>query len=691
MKEYQTDRLRNVGLFSHGGAGKTSLGEAMLFNSGATNRIGNVADGTTVSDYEPEEARRQISVQLSVLPIEWDEHKINVIDTPGYADFVGEVRETLRVIDAAIVLVDAVSGVEVGTELVWQQIAALGLPRLVFVNRIDRENADFLRVADQLNERFGNVVAIQVPIGSQDAFDGVVDLVRMRAFTGPDLTEGDVPSAVQDIAATLRERLLESVCETDDDLIVKYLEGEELNEDEVRSALQRAVKAGKITPALVGSATMNRGVRQLMQAIVEYLPSPADRGATTGTNIQTDREESLEVSPEAPLAAVVFKTAADQFVGRLTYLRIYSGVMRSDSHAFNSVRGRDERVGQLFVVRGKTQLPVTMLAAGDIGAVAKLQDTGTGDTLCQRDHALRLAPISFPEPVFTVSVQPKTKADLDKLGAALARLAEEDPTIHVQKDAATGEQTMSGMGESHLEIAAERIKRKFGVDILLGEPKVPYRETIQMPTRAEYKHKKQTGGHGQYGHVFLDVEPQPRGAGFEFTEKVVGGAVPRNYYPAVEKGVREALSEGILVGYPVVDVKVTLSDGSYHPVDSSEMAFKIASQQAFRKGLEQGKPILLEPVVEVAITVPEQYVGDVMSDLNTRRARVQGLEPQDGSTVIRAQAPLAEMQRYATDLRSVTQGRGYYTMSLSHYEEVPAHITQSIVEATKREHAAAHS
>jgi elongation factor G len=690
VKEYQTDRLRNVGLFSHGGAGKTSLGEAMLFNSGATNRVGNVADGTTVSDYEPEEARRQISVQLSVLPIEWADHKINVIDTPGYADFVGEVREALRVIDAAIVLVDAVSGVEVGTELIWQQITKLDLPRLVFVNRIDRENADFQRVVDQLNDRFGNVVAVQLPIGSQDAFDGVVDLVRMRAFTGPDSTEGDIPPAIQDAAATLRERLLEAVCETDDDLIVKYLEGDELSEEEVRTSLHRAVKAGKITPALVGSATMNRGTRQLLQSIVEFLPSPAERGANTATNVQTDQDESLDASPETPLSAIVFKTAADQFVGKLTYFRIYSGVMRSDSHVYNSTRGREERIGQLFIVRGKAQLPVPMLVAGDIGAVAKLQETSTGDTLCLREHAVRLAPISFPEPVFTVSVQPKTKADLDKLGSALTRLVEEDPTIHVQKDAATGEQTMSGMGESHLEIASERIKRKFGVDILLGEPKVPYRETIQMPNRAEYKHKKQTGGHGQYGHVFLDVEPQPRGAGFEFTERVVGGAVPRNFYPAVEKGVREALNEGILVGYPVVDVKVTLSDGSYHPVDSSEMAFKIASQQAFRKGLEQGKPVLLEPIVEVAITVPEQYVGDVMSDLNTRRARVQGLEPNDGSTVIRAQAPLAEMQRYATDLRSVTQGRGYYSMSLSHYEEVPAHITQSIVEATKKEHAATH-
>lgn len=685
MKNFKTEQLRNVGLFSHGGAGKTSLSEAMLFNTGVINRLGRVDDGTTVSDYDPDEIKRHISVQLSLLPFEWKGTKVNIIDTPGYFDFVGEVKEAIRVVDGAIILLDAVAGIEVGTESVWKHADEYHVPRLALVNRIDRENADFFRVVDQMRDRFGvGIVPIQVPMGAQDKFQGVIDLVKMKAYVGTKGEEAPIPGELAETAASYREKLVESAAEHDDELISKYLEGEELTEAEIRRGIRSATLAGKMVPVLVASATGNKAVVPLMDAIVDYLPSPVDRGEVKATNPVTNQEEMLKPSDSEQLSALVFKTTADPYVGKLTYFRVYSGIIRSDSQVFNASKGREERVGQLFVIRGKTQEPIAQLSAGDIGAVAKLQETSTGDTLCNKDHPVILPGMTFPKPAYSAAVEPKTKADLDKLGSSLVRLVEEDPTLQVRKDTDTGETLLSGMGESHVDIAVEKMKRKFGVEVNLSTPKVPYKETITSATKAEYKHKKQTGGHGQYGHVFLEIEPQPRGAGFEFGERVVGGVVPKNFIPAVEKGVREALLEGVLAKYPVVDVKVTLYDGSYHPVDSSEMAFKIASSQAFKKGLEQANPVLLEPIMDVTVTVPEQYMGDVMSDLNTKRARVMGMEPQDGSSIIHAQAPLAEIQHYAADLRSITQGRGVYSMEFSHYEEVPAHIAQGIIAEAKK-------
>jgi len=686
MKAYKTERLRNVGLFSHGGAGKTSLSEAALYDSGAINRLGRVDDGTTTSDYDPDEISRHISVQLSILPVEWRDHKLNILDTPGYADFVGEVKEAIRVVDSAVIVLDAVAGVEVGTEAAWKYADEQGIPRLLFVNKMDRENADYFRFVDQARERFGSsITPIQIPIGAQDSFAGVVDLVKMRAYTGTNAQEVDIPANLVERANSYREKLVEAVAETDDALINKYLEGEELTTAEIEAGLRSGVLSGAIVPVLCGAATANLGIQPLLDAIVSYLPSPIDRGAVTGTNPSTGEEVKLEPSETAPLAALVFKTTADPYVGRLTYFRVYSGILHSDTQVWNANKAREERVGQVFIIRGKTQEPTVQLVAGDIGGVAKLQETHTGDTLCTRDKPVVLAPITFPKPAFSAAVEPKTKADLDKLGTSLARLVEEDPTLRVHKDPDTGEMLLSGMGESHVDVAAGKAKRKFGVDVVLSTPKVPYKETIQRSTQAEYKHKKQTGGHGQYGHVFLEFEPLPRGSGIEFGERVVGGVVPKNYIPAVEKGVREAVQEGILAGFPVVDVKVTLYDGSYHPVDSSEMAFKIASIQAFKKGMEQGNPVLLEPIMRYEITVPEQYTGDVIGDLNTKRARVLGMDPQNGKTVIHAQAPLAEMQRYATDLRSITQGRGTFTVEFDHYEEVPAHEAQRIIAAAKKE------
>jgi elongation factor G len=690
MKAYRPEQIRNVGLFSHGGAGKTTLAEAMLLNSGAINRLGRVEDGTTVSDYEPEEAKRHISVNLSLVPVEWKDTKINLVDCPGTLDFAGEVRQALRAVDAAIVLVDAVAGVEVGTELIWKQLDALNLPRLVLVNKIDRENADFTRTVDQLRARFGKgVVPAQLPIGTQDRFDGVADLVRVRAFRGQPPALGEIPDDLRAPFDQAREQLVEAIAETDDELISKYLEGEELAEAEVMAALHRAVADAKLFPVLVAAGGANKGVTVVMDAVVELLPSLVERGAVKAKD-PSGKETHVKAEADGPLAAFVFKTTADPFVGKLTYFRVFSGTIKSDSHVWNATKDHEERLGQLFVVRGKTQEPINQLVAGDIGAVAKLQDTGTGDTLCTRERQVAFPPIEVPTPVFSVAIEPKSKADLDKLGTALHRVVEEDPTLHVRRDAATNETVMSGLGEQHIDVTLERMKRKFGVDVQLHEPRVPYRETIQRKAHAEYKHKKQTGGHGQYGHVVIELEPTERGQGFEFGERVVGGAVPKNYIPAVEKGIRETLPEGVLAGYPVVDVRVTLTDGSYHPVDSSEMAFKLASSQAFRQGFQDASPVLLEPIMNMTIVVPEQYVGDVMSDLNGKRARVQGMEPEGGMTTIRAQAPLAEIQRYATDLRSITQGRGTYSIEFSHYEEVPAHIAQQVIAESKKQAAAAH-
>lgn len=686
MKEYKTEQLRNIALLSHGSAGKTSLAEAMLFDTGAINRLGRVDEGTTVSDYDEEEVRRHISLSTSIVPCEWKGHKINVLDTPGYLDFVGEVKGAVRVADGALIVLDAASGVEVGTDLVWGYADEQNLPRLVFINKMDRENASFKRCLDTLKEAFeADFIPIQLPVGIQADFEGIVDLIAIKAYLGSKAEEGESPASLQDEIGDYRLQLVEAAAESEDELIVKYLEGEELTEEEIRRGLKARIADRSVVPVLCGSATANVGIQPLLQAIIEYLPSPAEVGETVGTNPVTGEEETLEPNELAPLAVLAFKNLADPYVGKLTYFRVYSGLMESDSRVFNSKSGKEERIGQLYILRGKDQIATDRIRTGDIGAVAKLGNTSTGDTLCDKGHPIVLGPPIFPRPVFSVAVHPKTKSDLDKMSTTLARLVEEDPTLRVDREPSTGETILSGMGESHIDIAARRLHQKFGVSITTSVPKVPYRETITRVASAQGRHKKQTGGRGQFGDVFIRFEPLPRDSGFEFADEIRGGSVPNSYIPAVEKGLREIMQKGVLAGYPTTDFRAALYDGSYHTVDSSEIAFKLAAHLAFKKGIPEAVPVLLEPIMNFTITTPEGFTGDVLGDLNSKRARVQGMDQQRGMAVITAQAPLAEMQRYATDLRSITQGRGIYTMGFSHYEEVPSHVAQKIIEEAKRE------
>ena len=680
MAEYGLANIRNLALLSHNSAGKTSLAEAILFNAKVINRLGKVDDGSSTSDYDPSEQKRNISISLSMLPYEWQSNKINLIDTPGYPDFVGEVKSGMRVSEGAIIVVCAASGVEVGTEQMWGYAEEASLPRLIVVNKMDRENANFSRTVAEIQAKFGRqCVPIQLPIGGTSSFEGVVDLLTMKAYTGTAATEGEIPDALRSEVESYREKLVEGIAEVDDALIEKYLGGEELSQQEMVTGLRQGVVTGKVIPILVTSATKNIGTGLLMDAISSYMPSPAER------EIALADGGTMEPSQEGPLAALVFKTSADPYVGKLTYFRVYNGALSSNSQTWNSTQGENERIGQLFVLRGKNQEPVTQIKAGDIGAVAKLNVTATGDTLSTRDKPLKIAFVSFPAPVFSEAVYPKTKADLDKLGASLAKLVEEDSTLQVHRDTTTNETIMSGLGDTQLEVAAEKMERKFGVNVNLETPKVPYKETITVPTNAEYKHKKQTGGHGQYGHVLLELEPLPRGTGREFGSRVVGGTIPKNYIPAVEKGFNEAVEDGVLAHYPVDDIKVTVYDGSYHPVDSSEICFKIAGAGAVRKGLADGQPVLLEPIMDIKVRAPEEYTGDIISDLNTKRAQVQGMNPENGTNVIDAQVPLAEVLRYSIALKSITQGKGTFTMQLSHYQEVPPAVTQKVIAARQAE------
>jgi len=685
MPQYGLENIRNTVLLSHAGAGKTSAAEAILFIAKAISRLGKVDEGTSTSDYDPDEIKRQISINLSLLPCQWRDTKFNLIDTPGYSDFVGEVKAAIRVSEGAIIVICAASGVEVGSEQVWEYCEEANLPRLIFVNKMDRENADFLRTMEEIRTKFGRrCLPVQLPIGAHNNFQGIVDLLTMKSYVGSPGKEAEIPSSLQTQVNSFREKLVEAVAEIDDRLIEKYLGGEELSLEELKTGLRQATVSGSIVPVLVGSALQNAGINWLMDAVCDYLPSPKDREVIIATD---STEQKIEPSQEASLAALVFKTSADPYVGKLTYFRVYTGAIDSNSQLWNATRRGVERIGQLFMLRGKAQEPVSQIRAGDIGAVAKLSLTNTGDTLSSQDKPVKIAPVLFPKPVFGEAVYPKTKADLDKLGAALSRLGEEDPTLRVHRESDTGETILSGIGETQLEVAAEKMLRKFGVGVRLETPKVPYKETITTSAKAEYKHKKQTGGHGQYGHVFLELEPLPRGKGSEFTKKIVGGAIPKNYIPAVEKGVNEAIQDGVLARYPVVDIKTTLYDGSYHPVDSSEICFKIAGAQALRKGLSQAQPILLEPIMNIKITIPGDLTGDIIGDLNTKRARVLGMNPEGDTNVIEAQVPLAEVLRYAIDLKSMTQGRGSYALEFSHYEEVPAHLTQKIIAGRQAEKA----
>jgi len=679
MKQYGLESIRNLVLLSHSGAGKTSLGEAILFTVGAITRLGRVDDGTTTSDYDPDEVKRKISINLSLLPCQWRDTKVNLIDTPGYPDFVGEVKAGMRVSEGAVIVVCAASGVEVGTEQVWAYSGEADIPRLIFVNKMDRENADFHRTVQEIQSKFGTkCLPVQLPVGAHTSFEGIIDLLTMKSYVGSPAKEAEIPSSLQPEAESLHGKLVEAIAGIDDRLIEKYLSDEEITLEELQNGLRDATIAGKIVPILAGSALQSIGVTQLLDAVCNYLPSPKERGVVIAGD-SAGAVQKIEPSPDAPLAALVFKTSADPFVGKLSYFRVYTGSIDSNSQVWNATRGEGERIGQLFTMRGKTQEAVPQLGAGDIGVVSKLSLTSTGDTLCSRDKPVRIVPIVFPEPIFSKAVFPKTKADLDKLGTALSRIVDEDPTLRVHREPDTGETILSGIGETQLEVVAEKMSRKFGVNVRLETPSVPYKETITVPTKAEYKHKKQTGGHGQYGHVLLEIEPLPRGSGVEFADRVVGGAIPKNYIPAVEKGVNEAAQEGVLAGYPVVDIKATVYDGSFHPVDSSEICFKIAGAQALKKGLSQGQPILLEPIMNMKVTVPESFTGDVIADLNTKRAQVQGMTPLNGFNVIQAQVPLAEILRYAIDLRSTTQGRGTYTVEFSHYEEVPLHLREKII------------
>ena len=677
MAKHETDHLRNVVLLSHAGAGKTILSDALLLSSKVATRLGRVEDGTTTSDYEEEEHKRQASVQTSVIPVPWKDSKINLLDTPGYADYRGEVVSGFRAADGAILMVSAPAGIEVGTIQMWQMAQDQNIPRILVINKLDRENADFEQVLDTIVESFGReCVPVQLPIGSEADFKEVVNLLDPDA---------KVPDNLTDQAEEARERIIEAAAESDDELAEKYLEGEDLTQDEIIRALRKGVIEGTFFPVLSSSATTGVGISELADAILGLLPSPAEAPQQVAkANAGEGDKVDLSSDSSGPLAAQVFKTTADPFVGKLSYFKVFSGTLKSDSQIWNSDKREAERTGTVYIMRGKEQEPIDELAAGDIGAVAKLNSALTGDTLAVKDNPLTLPNLEFPSPVYQMSVFPKTQADVDKLSTAVGRIAEEDPSLQISREPDTKEMLMGGLGDVHVEVAVEKMKRKFGVEVELMTPKVPYKETIGAQTNSHYRHKKQSGGHGQFAEVYLELEPLPRGGGFEFEQRVVGGAVPREYIPSVQKGCEKALVEGVLAGFPLVDVKATLYDGSFHPVDSSGVSFEIAGSNALSGGVNNASPQLLEPIMHVQITVPDTDTGDVMGDLNSKRARILGMNPEgNGYTTVEAEAPQAEMLRYATDLRSQTQGRGWFTLKFDHYDPVPGHLVDRVVQEQK--------
>jgi elongation factor G len=689
MKRPETAKIRNIALVAHGTAGKTTLTEALLFCAGATTRLGRVEDGTTTTDFDEDEIRRKISISTSLAWAEWKGHKLNLVDTPGFAAFLADARNALRVVDGAVVVVGATDGVKVQTEKAWSTAASLELPRAVYLSKMDRERADFARAVDDVRKNLSaSAIPVQMPIGKEAGFVGVVDLVRMRAlrFT-PDgngkPTEEEVPAAVRELAEGQRAALVEAVAEADDRLLEKYLESGELSESEVRDGLLRGIREQKLFPILCGAPTRNIGVTPLLDLVVEAFPSPLDRPPVTGTDAKGNAVR-CEAKDGGPLTALVFKTIADPFAGKVTMFRIYSGTMTSDSSVLNVGKGARERIGQLLLLRGKQQTTTEALGAGDFGAVVKLKETGTGDTLCDEKAPVRLPEITFPAPVISFAVEPKAKGDEDKMSTAFTRLREEDPTIQIRYDPQTKETVVSGMGRAHVEIVAERLKRKFGVEVMLKTPRVPYKETIKARVReVQGRHKKQTGGRGQFGDCWIHMEPMPRGGGFEFSNQIVGGSIPRNFIPAVEKGIVEAMERGAIAGCQVVDLKVILYDGSSHSVDSSEMAFKLAGRLAFRKAMTQARPTLLEPIMTVEVTAPGECMGDIVGDLNSKRGRVLGIDSKGRNQAVKANVPLSEMLEFDPRLRSITGDRGDYNMEFSHYEEVPAHIQEKIVAESK--------
>jgi elongation factor G len=690
VKTYPIEKIRNVALVGHGGAGKTSLTEALLFNAGAINRTGRVEDGNTVSDFDPDEVAKGISISLSLAPFEWKEHKVNLLDAPGYADFLGDAEAALRAADAAIIVVSAVEGVEVQARVVWDICEHLNLPRVIFINKIDRERASFQRTLDELVDVFGTKIApLHLPIGEEQEFAGIADLLAERAFTyNGGRIEGDIPEALSDREAALHEKLVESIVESDDSMMERYLEGVQIEVKEIATALEKAVASGTTVPVLVGSATKGIGVDLLADFMVDEMPSPAERppaGAKRG-------EEEVELAPDpaGPLAALVYKTLSDPYVGKLTFFRVYSGTFRPDQTAFNVTQNSEERIGQVFTMRGKTQETLSEVPAGDIGAVAKLQHTITGDTLGARQTPFGLSGIDFPEPLLALAIEPKTKGDEDKLSTALHKLAEEDPTFHYERSAETHQTLIKGMGEAHLDVIVQRLARHH-VEVTTAQPRVAYRETIKRTASAQGRHVKQSGGRGQYAVCSLELSPLPRGGEFEFQNAIVGGAIPNNFIPSVEKGVRKALESGPLAGYPVVDVKAKLYDGKFHTVDSSDIAFQLAGGLAFKDAAREAGIALLEPIMDLDVMVPDDSVGDIMGDLSSKRARIEGSEAVGrGWTHIKAKVPQGEILRYSIDLRSKTGGRATFRAGFSHYEEAPSHVQEKVAAEAQKAKEEAH-
>jgi elongation factor G len=685
-REHPLERYRNIGIIAHIDAGKTTTTERILFYTGKTYRLGSVDDGTTVTDWMEQERERGITIVSAAVSAEWNGYQVNIIDTPGHIDFTAEVQRSLRVLDGGVVIFDAVQGVEPQSETVWRQADRYGVPRICFVNKMDRVGASYERTLESIRDRLGaNPIAMQIPMGLEALFHGVINVLEQTAVIweddlGKDFKQIEIPGDYKGEAQAARAQLVERIAELDDELTIKYLEGEEINPDELKAALRRAVIAGTATPVFCGSALRNKGVQILLDAVIDYLPSPADIPPVKGIDPDTEEVIELPADDSAPLSALVFKIVTDPYVGRLAYFRVYSGVVNQGSMVFNSTKGKRERIGRLIRMYADRREDITEVRAGDIGAVLGFKETFTGDTLCDNKRVV-LENITFPEPVISIAIEPKSTADQDKMGEALRKLSEEDPTFRVRSDENTGQTIISGMGELHLDVLVDRMLREFRVQANVGRPRVAYRESITRPVeKLSYKYAKQTGGRGQYGHVVLSLKPGERGSGILFENKIFGGAIPKEYIPAVEKGIREAADSGVLAGYPVVDMSVTLVDGSYHEVDSSEMAFKIAASIAFKEGVQKGAPVLLEPMMKVEIVVPEEYLGDIIGQVNSRRGNILGMEVRPGNTqAIRAMVPLAEMFGYATELRSATQGRGVFSMEFDHYEPVSESVMQEML------------
>jgi len=684
MKEYATESIRNIALVSHGGGGKTSLGEAMLYMSGAITRMGKVEDGNTVSDFEDEEIRRGISLSTSILPVEFNDFKLNLLDTPGFTDFIGEVISALYVSGGAVVLVDAVAGVEVGTEIVWGYCDEFKLPRFVVISKMDRDNANFQNALASVKGMAPdvNLVPVQLPWGEKQDMQGVIDLFTMKARPGMGKDSADIPAELADEAEEARIALIEAAAEGDDALLEKYLEGEELTANEIADGFKAGVLDGSIVPVFIVAATAEIGIVPLAEAMISLMPSPADEQIRSGEGASGD--EALKAEGAGPLGVYVWKTTADPFVGKMTYLRVFSGTLDADSRVYNHVKDEEERLGTLYIMNGKEQLPVPHLHAGDIGVVAKLGETGTNDTLSEKSHKLIIPAPGYPNALYSVAVLPRTQADSTKISPTLTRLCEEDPTLSWRQEPSTNETILQGMGDQHIDVAIRKAESKFQVELDTKIPKVPYQETITKSGSSQYRHKKQTGGAGQFGEVHMRVEPLPDEE-FEFVNEVFGGAISQGFMPAIEKGVRGVMKSGVLAGFPVQNVKVAVTDGKEHPVDSKAVAFEIAGREAFKLAFHQAKPVLLEPIMNIRVTVPEPNMGDVLGDLNTRRARVQGMETDRGRSVVTAKVPLAEIQRYTSELRSITGGRGVFSMELDHYEVVPSHVAEQVIAAREKE------